>query len=293
MRSLVKGLALLVICFKLQGQPLALTEYAPILTGATIYPLGITNVPAQYNVGQSSHAISLSMNCATLGTVPYIVLQGSYDNSNWLNIGVPLVGLTTVAGTQNQFTGTTTGYGAFPYLRVNNLRAISVGSGCTSINVTYFGSNATTPGPTHSLSPYQDGVLPFYANNASFASASQLFSTLGIGSRFQLYGLTIHNTTTVSTTYTLTLYNSPSGTCTGGTNVVWQTFVLTSASPTISLGWGGISIYQVPNLGATINTISGAAEDIGNYVATTGSYQLCLSASASSATSVIGAVRMY
>lgn len=112
------------------------------------YILAISNATAATtsgilrNVGQVQHTIAASVvatgGCAaavaSANRILPVVVQGSYNNSQWFNIGPAGITLSTAA---SPYTGIGFASGAYPYLRVNYYTTVN--AGC-SVTINYTGA---------------------------------------------------------------------------------------------------------------------------------------------------------
>lgn len=292
MQRAIKGLAGLAFAIALEAQVgIVPTVYYPVFKNLIgTVPIGTTVIPPSYMIGQFTHNLSIILNnsggtCVSNQLV--VGLDGSFDNANWTSLGTPITTLTATAGVAGQLTGATTIYGAYPFLRVNVRRAF--GLNC-STNLNYVGS--TTPVSfTTSIPQAGENYLDNTINNSSLATSSLLVQTAGLGSKLNLYGLSIHNEdATTANLYTVQLFNTPGSTCSigvSGTEVDLFTFRI-AGEATLNLSFGGaIPVYQAPNNNGS------NADSISNFNATTGFYQLCIVATGAQLTTVTAVTRSF
>lgn len=291
MQSIVKGLGKVILLTGLTIGALAQPGYLPTV----FYPVRVAApgtigvqtivIPPQYMIGQFTHTltITLSNNGGTCNTNQLVMgLQGSFDNSNWQQMGAPLSILTPAVGSlTGELTGMTVAYGGFPYLRINISRAF--GANCiTSINYT----GSTTPVSfITSLPQFGDQIIQSFVTNTdcSLNNGCNLQGPTGLGSKVTIYGLTISNLdAATSTVYTFTIYNKPTGNCSGGTNTNVAMYALGPKS-TLSLGYNQVPLFRAPTQALAFGGIS-----IATYDSTAGFYQLCVS----SANSLLSSVSM-
>jgi hypothetical protein len=258
------------------------TVFVPVLSNAPgTIPVETIAIAPQYMIGQYTHTLSLTLVGVGCGNNSLVVgLDGSFNNTVWTALGAPITILTGSPGSSNQLTGLTIVYGAFPFLRVNIRRAFA-GLGCIS-NLNYVGSVTPVSFPT---SPPQGGeqYVTSWFNGNTFLAPDAIATTLGLGGRLNIYGLSIHNQdATTASVFTLTLYNKGTGSCAigTGTSEVLGAYRV-AAGGTFQLSLSAVPIWSFPNVNS-----SGAATSFGSYDPLLGFYQVCISSSASVASSI-------
>jgi len=284
----------LILVAMLMGTPLIaqeqpVTVFYPVKVAAP-GTIGIQRIviPASYMIGQHTHTLSivLNNNGGTCNTNQLVMgLEGSFDGSNWQQMGAPLSILTPTAGSQTgQLTGMTVAYGAYPFLSINITRAF--GTNCIT-NIDYVGS-ATPVSFITSLPQFGDQVIQSFvvSSNCSLLNGCNLQGPVGLGSKVSIYGLTISNLdAATSTIYSLTIYNKPTGNCTGGTNTTVANYAL-GPKTTLAIGYSQLALFRAPTQALASGGIS-----VASYDPTAGFYQICVSSVDSILSSVSVAYR--
>jgi hypothetical protein len=143
--------------------------------GDTIFQSLITNAPstagatvAIRNIGQTLHQIVISstdapsLDCDTASGLYSMLIEGSYDNTNWTTVA----GLVRPVNTQDAIGNlslTMTGYGSYPFLRY---RKLAIGDAKCLISAAYSGN-------------IQGNIAPFQPERLTTVYGSVTFSLGG------------------------------------------------------------------------------------------------------------------
>ena len=196
-RKWIVGLALAGACWGQQGN----TVYTQIATSSVTTGVQTTK---PRSIGQSFHLLGVTAKnigggCdAALNQWRGVVrLQGSFDNSNWQNIGTAIYSL--LVDTPQYVTAA----GSFPYLRVNY---ISGNTATCALNIGYSG-NITGSLSSNTISPINDGFTYFSTSTEATGAVTGLAisGTCPIGTRYTLYSLSVTNAKAVASSTTAIL----------------------------------------------------------------------------------------
>lgn len=192
------------------------------------------------SIGQSFHLLGITAKnigggCdAALNQWRGVVrLQGSFDNSNWQNIGTAIYSLLVDSP---QYV---TAAGSFPYLRVNY---ISGNTAVCALNIGYSG-NITGSLSNNTITPINDGFTYFSTSSAATGAVTGLAisSTCPIGTRYTLYSLSVMNAKAVASSSTATLRFSQDA---GATTFYSFPLEGLAAGASYTVGSGQRPIYQ-------------------------------------------------
>jgi hypothetical protein len=195
-------IALMICSFWARAQPSPNSVSYMIANQSVVIGQQTVVIPSTRNIGQNSHQLFLytgditTGSCATAGYfLGTLYLQGSTDNSVFINIGTALGPSATSADT-NTSPVVLFASGVYPYLRV--VYENSVYTGCT-VTIWYTGStspNAFTGTPATN----NDGFF-FAPISINTSGDNVVFDCLGagFGQIDTLYALYLYNPTTANT----------------------------------------------------------------------------------------------
>lgn len=220
---MIRAILLLLIATSLYGQKD--NQYQLALNAVTT---ATASTPLR-NVGQVQHAVWVKATvCSLSGSslIFPIMVQGSYDNATWFNIGSASSNLLPTAQTGLLFAT-----GAYPYIRVNYYQTVA---GCT-VTAWYTGNISSFETLT------QSSLYTTFTGAVSDATATIGVVAAPPGVRFVVYGMVLYATTN---TNKITVNSKPTS-CANPSSTVFLTSVpITSTGEPFVLGNGGAPWYS-------------------------------------------------